>query len=46
MIRAYVSVAKRSGGVVDTVDAARIVVRVNADGIDDSGSNVDIYQFN
>ncbi len=37
-------VAKR-GGVVDHVDASRIVVRVNPDEIDDTGSQVDIYKL-
>ncbi|MEI6805809.1 MAG: DNA-directed RNA polymerase subunit beta, partial [Myxococcaceae bacterium] len=38
-------VAKR-GGVVDYVDASRIVLRVNPDEIDDTGSQVDIYKLN
>jgi DNA-directed RNA polymerase subunit beta len=38
-------VAKRSG-VVDYVDASRIVVRVDADEMDDMGSQVDIYKLN
>ncbi|MDA0712538.1 MAG: DNA-directed RNA polymerase subunit beta, partial [bacterium] len=38
-------VAKRKG-VVDYVDAARVVVRVDATEIDDTGSQVDIYKLN
>ena len=38
-------VAKR-GGIVDHVDAARVVVRVNSDEISDNGSQVDIYKLN
>ncbi len=37
-------VARRSGR-VDHVDASRIVVRVNAEEIDDSGSQVDMYRL-
>jgi DNA-directed RNA polymerase subunit beta len=37
-------VAKRSGR-IEHVDASRIVVRVNAQEIDDSGSQVDIYRL-
>lgn len=38
-------VAKR-GGIVDYVDASRIVVRVNENEISDTGSQVDIYKLN
>jgi DNA-directed RNA polymerase subunit beta len=38
-------VAKRKG-IVDYVDASRIVVRVDATEIDDTGSQVDIYKLN
>ena len=38
-------VAKRDG-VVDYVDASRVVVRVDESQIDDSGSQVDIYKLN
>lgn len=38
-------VAKR-GGVIDYVDASRIVLRVNPNEIDDTGSQVDIYKLN
>jgi DNA-directed RNA polymerase subunit beta len=38
-------VAKR-GGIVDYVDSSRVVVRVEAGEIDDTGSQVDIYKLN
>ncbi len=36
----------RRPGVVDYVDASRVVVRVDAKAIDDTGSQVDIYKLN
>ncbi len=39
------SVAARRGGVVDSVDAARVVVRVNDDETEAGESGVDIYNF-
>jgi len=38
-----VTVAARRGGVIDQVDAGRIVVRVNEDEIGDNDAGVDIY---
>ena len=40
-----VTVVARRGGVIDAVDAARIVVRVNADEVDDGDPGVDIYNL-
>ncbi len=39
------SVSARRGGVVDSVDAARVVVRVNDDETEAGESGVDIYNF-
>src|SRR5690606_26382358 len=38
-----VTVAARRGGLIDQVDAARIVVRVNEDQVGDNDAGVDIY---
>ncbi|MCW9029194.1 MAG: DNA-directed RNA polymerase subunit beta [Kangiella sp.] len=40
-----VVVAAKRGGVVDQVDASRVVIRVNEDEVGDNDSGVDIYNF-
>ena len=40
-----VCVSARRGGIVDHVDGARVVVRVNLDEVDETGSQVDIYKL-
>ncbi len=40
-----VTVTARRGGVIDQIDAARIVVRVNEDEIGDNDAGVDIYSL-
>lgn len=40
-----VCVTARRGGIVDHVDGARVVVRVNIEEVDDAGSQVDIYKL-